>query len=67
MNASELRQLTVEKLEAELLALRREGFNLRMQAGSGQMPRPNQFSEVRKNIARVKTVLTERQRSESNS
>ena len=41
----------------ELVDLRREQFNLRMQQATGQMARPDQYRKVRKNIARVKTVL----------
>ena len=61
MNAAELRQKSDEELRDELLALRREQFNLRMQQGGGQAPRPDQFSRVRKDIARVKTVINEKQ------
>jgi len=57
MKASELRKKTAVELKAEILNLRREQFNLRMQRASGQMARPDQFSKVRKDIARVKTVL----------
>ncbi|MGB5621639.1 MAG: 50S ribosomal protein L29 [Gammaproteobacteria bacterium] len=57
MNASELRKKTKAELQEELLNLRREQFNLRMQRATGQMARPDQFSKVRKNIARVKTVM----------
>jgi len=57
MNASELRKKTKAELKEELLNLRREQFNLRMQRATGQMARPDQFSKVRKNIARVKTVM----------
>lgn len=60
MKASELRGKTVEELQKELLALRREAFNLRMQKGSGQLARPSQVKVVRRDIARVKTVLSER-------
>jgi len=60
MKASELRSKTDEELNTELLALTREAFNLRMQAGAGQLPRPSQFSAVRKDIARVKTIINER-------
>jgi len=45
------------KLLEELVNLRREQFNLRMQQATGQMARPDQYRKVRKNIARVKTVL----------
>jgi len=57
MNASELRNKTKAELQEELFKLRREQFNLRMQRATGQMARPDQFGKVRKNIARVKTVM----------
>jgi large subunit ribosomal protein L29 len=60
MKATELRQKTNEELDKELLELLREQFNLRMQKGMGQVFRHHQFSKVRKDIARVKTVLNER-------
>ncbi len=60
MNARELREKSIGELETELLALLREQFNLRMQRGSGQLPRPHQFRQVRRNIARVKTVISEK-------
>ncbi len=56
MKATELRKKTAEELEAELLALRREQFALRLQRATGQSPRPDQFGKVRRNVARVKTV-----------
>ncbi|MEJ2346460.1 MAG: 50S ribosomal protein L29 [Gammaproteobacteria bacterium] len=59
MKASELRQKNVEELNSELQDLLREQFNLRMQRGIGQLSRPDQLRRVRKNIARVKTVLNE--------
>ena len=62
MKATELRQKTVSELGEELTALYREQFNLRMQQGSGQAARPDQFAKVRKNIARIKTVLTEKKK-----
>lgn len=62
MKATELRQKSVSELGEELTALYREQFNLRMQQGSGQAARPDQFSKVRKNIARIKTVLTEKKK-----
>lgn len=60
MKASELREKNTSELQEELLALLREQFNLRMQNGSGQLTRTNQLSAVRRNIARVKTVLREK-------
>lgn len=61
MKTSELRQKTNEELGKELLELLREQLNLRMQKGMGQVSRHHQFSKVRKDIARIKTLLNERQ------
>ena len=60
MKANELREKNVDDLNTELLALLREQFNLRMQNGSGQLSRPHQMKDVRRNIARVKTILNEK-------
>jgi large subunit ribosomal protein L29 len=57
MDASELQNKNKDELLDELVELRREQFNLRMQQATGQMARPDQYRKVRKNIARVKTVL----------
>ena len=61
MEAKELRNRSKEELEEELLKLRKEQFALRMQRATGQQPKPDQFGKVRRNIARVKTVLREKQ------
>jgi large subunit ribosomal protein L29 len=61
MLAKDLRQMTVEELSNELHSLLKERFNLRMQRGAGQSPRPHLFKQVRGDIARVKTVLTQKQ------
>ncbi len=63
MNAKELREKDLPGLEEELVALRREQFNLRMQQGSGQGVRPHQIRDVRKNICRVHTVINEMKKS----
>lgn len=60
MNASELREKTVAELGEELDELLREQFNLRMQKGVGQAPRPDRIRKVRRDIARVKTVINEK-------
>ncbi len=60
MKASDLRSKSDEELGQELVSLRREQFNLRMQQATGQLVRPDQYGKVRKDIARVKTVLRER-------
>jgi len=59
MKASELREKRAEELGEELLKLRKEQFNLRLQQATGQLTRPHEYRRVRKEIARVKTVLTE--------
>jgi large subunit ribosomal protein L29 len=60
MNANDLRQKTAAELAVELDTLLREQFNLRMQKGTGQLSRPDQVRKVRRNIARIKTVLSEK-------
>jgi large subunit ribosomal protein L29 len=59
MKAKELRAKASGELGEELLKLRREQFNLRMARATGQSAKPDQFAKVRKNIARVKTVLAQ--------
>ena len=56
----DLRGKTDAELGDELLKLRREQFNLRMQAATGQGAKPDQHSKVRKSIARLKTVQRQR-------
>ncbi|GAA05176.1 MULTISPECIES: 50S ribosomal protein L29 [Photobacterium] len=60
MNAQDLRAKSVEELNAELVNLLREQFNLRMQAATGQLQQTHNLKTVRRDIARVKTVLTEK-------
>ena len=59
MKASELRDMSSEDLLKELVNLRREHFNLRMQRATGQLARPHEYGRVKRDIARVKTVLGE--------
>jgi len=61
MDAKELRSKSVAELSDELLKLRKEQFALRMQRATGQAPKPDQFTKVRRNIARLKTVQREQQ------
>jgi large subunit ribosomal protein L29 len=63
MSAKELRAKAADDLQAELLKLRREQFSLRMQAASGQTVKSSDFSKVKKSIARVKTVQSEKARA----
>lgn len=60
MKTAELRQKKREELNKLLLEFSREQFNLRMQKGSGQLSRPSQMRVVRRDIARIKTVLNEK-------
>ncbi|MBI2382144.1 MAG: 50S ribosomal protein L29 [Gammaproteobacteria bacterium] len=57
MNATELRNKSVDELKTELLDLLKEQFKLRMQHATGQLARNHLLKDVRRNIARVKTVL----------
>ncbi|WP_296805839.1 50S ribosomal protein L29 [Thiocapsa sp.] len=59
MKANELRTRSPEELEKELMNLLREQFNLRMQRGTGQLSKPSQMKAVRREIARVKTIMGE--------
>ncbi len=61
MKAQELRGKSPAELQEKLLELRQEQFNLRMQQGTGQLNRPSQMTQVRKDIARVKTIMNEQQ------
>ncbi|MDP9064494.1 MAG: 50S ribosomal protein L29 [Pseudomonadota bacterium] len=63
MKAKDLRTKEAGALGEELLKLRREQFNLRMARATGQAAKPDQFAKVRKNIARVKTVLAQGRQS----
>jgi large subunit ribosomal protein L29 len=60
MNSTELKEKSVDELKAELLSLLREQFNLRMQASTGQLEKTDGLRKVRRSIARVKTILTEK-------
>jgi large subunit ribosomal protein L29 len=60
MKANELRKKSADELKMELDNLLREQFNLRMQKGTGQLSRPDQVKKVRRNIARIKTLLSEK-------
>jgi large subunit ribosomal protein L29 len=66
MKAKDLRQKGAGELQDELLKLRREQFNLRMAQATGQAAKPDQAGKVRRNIARVKTVMGEQARTAAN-
>ena len=64
MKALEIRNKTTEELEKDLLALTREQFGYRMQRSTGQLDKPHKLKAVRRDIARVKTVLHQKKVSE---
>lgn len=61
MNTSELRSKTAEELNTELLSLLKEQFNLRVQKGIGQPIQAPLFRKVRRQIARIKTIIREKE------
>ncbi len=60
---ADLKVKTDDQLTEELGNLKREAFNLRFQAATSQMEKPSRVREVRRDIARIKTLQTERSRS----
>jgi large subunit ribosomal protein L29 len=65
MKAAELRTKTNDELKDQLIALRKEAFNLRFQRASGQLENTSRVRQVRRTIARIKTLLVERRRGQS--
>jgi len=60
MNAQELRDKTLDQLKDELVSLKKEQFNLRFQAATGQIENPARMKTARRDAARVKTILNEK-------
>ena len=65
MKAKDLRKKTKEELGALIVELSKEKFNLKMQKGTGQLARPDQVKKVRREIARVHTLINEMARSQN--
>ena len=65
MKVGELRTKSEDELKDSLLGLRKEAFNLRFQRACGQLENTARIREVRRDIARIKTVLHQRQQPES--
>ena len=63
MKASEVRDMTSDELKDKLLQLKKEQFNLRFQKASGQLEKTTRIGEVRRDIARIKTVLGQNSRA----
>jgi large subunit ribosomal protein L29 len=61
--ATELRAKSATELKDELVALRKEEFNLRMQRGTGQLSNTARFKSIRRDVARIKTILNETAKS----
>jgi large subunit ribosomal protein L29 len=62
---SDLKTLTPDQLQDELLNLKKEQFNLRFQRATGQLEATGRIRAVRRDIARIKTVVAERRRAEA--
>ena len=61
MKVKEVRELSTEEINKKLVEAKEELFNLRFQQATGNLENPARIREIRKTIARIKTVLTERQ------
>ncbi len=61
MKAKDLREKSLSELKNELVELSKEQFNLRMQKGLGEAPKTHLYKQVRRNIARVKTFLKQKE------
>jgi large subunit ribosomal protein L29 len=57
MQIDEIRRMTGDQLQEQLLSLKKEQFNLRFQAATGQLEKTHRVNQIRKDIARIKTVL----------
>lgn len=60
MNVKEIRDKSNEELNKEMTSLKEELFNLRFQKATGQLENPSRIKDIKKTIARIKTVITER-------
>jgi large subunit ribosomal protein L29 len=60
MKIDEVRRLSTDELSDQLLSLKKEQFNLRFQAATGQLEKSHRVQEVRRDIARIKTVLRDK-------
>lgn len=65
MKASELREKSVDELQTQLQDLYKDQFNQRMQLGAGQLGQVHLVGAVKRDIARIKTIITEKQKSGS--
>jgi large subunit ribosomal protein L29 len=63
MKADDVRHKSEDELKTELAGLRKEAFNLRFQKATGQLENTARVSQVRRDIARIKTILTEKRKA----
>lgn len=61
LKANELRDMTIQDLKDKLLSQKKELFNLRFQLATGQLDNPMQIKNVKRDIARINTIITEKQ------
>jgi len=66
MKAADVRAMTADQLGDELVKLKKEQFNLRFQAATGQLEKSSRVREVRRDIARIKTIMAEKKSAEAN-
>ena len=64
MKASDARAMTVDQLDDEVLKLKKEQFNLRFQRATGQLENTGRVREVRRDIARIKTIAAQKRAAE---
>jgi large subunit ribosomal protein L29 len=60
MKIKEIKELSVDELQARKREINKEGFNLRLQQQTGQLEKPSQIRSIRREIARIETVLSQR-------
>lgn len=66
MKIKELRELSNKDLEGKIIEAKKELFNLRMKQSTGTLEKPHKINELRKDVARMKTILRERELEEAN-
>ncbi len=65
MKSKEIRELTTEEIKKQIIESKEELFNLRFQQATGNLEKPHRVGELRKTVARLKTVLKERESKEA--
>ena len=63
MKVKEIRELTTEQIEAKIVEAKDEIFNLRLKQATGNLEKPSKIHELRKDVARMKTILAERKKA----